>query len=540
MHHTFTLYAPTHDAVACHCSAWGNATRPMTRDATGMWSLAADLPVGTHRYTFQLRSRSSFLMDQLVDVSDPMTRWLASDRSTSTVIVPPSQSADDHTWAHDAHALPAHAELAIYELFIPLTGNDQVGTFATAIDRLDHIAELGFTAIELLPLTTSDATRGWGYTPAFFSAVEPRFGSEITLCRLIDAAHARGLAVILDLVVNHASKDCPWARIDHDAFFHALPKDPAAAWGPQFNYGHEIPATGERPARRLMKQVIAQWIQRFHLDGIRYDAVAQIRDRDVLPELTTWARHCAGEKLFFAIAECLPVEIALIAPEGPLDLCWRDSFGRDVRSLMTGIWDGKALESCIDCRKDGFPSGKNVVNYLASHDTGHTMRHLLDAGLDDATALARMRLGAVLLFTAVGIPMVWMGDEFGCADPADQNAEILAWHWCTQGDHRPALFALTRTLLQLRREHAALRDDHCVILLRDDLEGLLVFHRWDDGGGRILVVVHGAEGTATCRIHAPEGGRWREHTVGGEKEPNQAGELEFTVTGWEAQVWIHA
>lgn len=537
MKHTFTLYAPTLDAVACGCGAWQSHTKPMSRGEDGTWWLDTDLPVGTHPYAFHLRSRSHFHHDHTVQVADPMTRWLANDRTTSTVTLPAPIGADDYVWSDAGHPLPDHAHLLIYELFIPMCGEDRPGSFTDAITRIAHIADLGFTAIELLPLTTSDATLGWGYTPAFFAAVDPRFGSETELCRLIEAAHARGLAVILDLVVNHASQDCPWAQIDHNCFFHAYPQDPTSAWGPQFNYAHQLAETGDKPARLLMKQIIAQWIRRFHLDGLRYDAVAQIRDREVLPELTTWARKIAGAKPFIAIAECIPLEIALVSDEGPLDLCWHDRFGADVRRLLTGTWDGAAIEACIDCRKAGFLSGKNVVNYLASHDTGHTVRHLLETGLDEATALARMRLGLVLLFTALGIPMVWMGDEFGCALGADQNAAGLPWQLATTDATRNDLLTLTRTLLRLRREHGALREDYCTVMLRDDLEGLLIFHRWDPAGGRVLVVLHGAAGDAVGRIPAPAVGRWHEHTANRDQEVDAAGNLVFTLNGWEAQVW---
>ena len=537
MKHTFSVYAPTTPLISCRCSAWGDEPRAMIRGDDGTWTLEADLPEGTHVYTYHLKSLSWFAKGQEVDVADPLARFLDEKQGATVVVIPPPIGADEYAWKHDAQEHPSHDRLAIYEVYVQDVSEAGGGTFNSVVARLEHIAHMGFTAIELMPITTSDTGKGWGYTPAFFYSVEPRFGSEIELCRLVDEAHGHGMAVFLDGVYNHASKDCPLAHIDHDCYFHHDPKDPGTAWGPQFNYGLNLLGTTEFPARHFIKQKIAHWIQLFHVDGIRYDAVSQIRDRHFLGEMTSWAREIAGAKPFFAVAECLPVERELVGPNGPMDACWRDSFSHGVRRLLSGTWDGDEIERCIDCRKDGFLSGKDVVNFLASHDTGYTARHLLDAGLDEDATLYRMRLGLVLLFTAVGLPMVWMGDEFGCATPCNQEPHPLPWSLIEADPRRAALVSLTRTLLHLRRDHAALRGDDCTILARNDLDGVLIFHRWDGSGGRVLVAFHGAGGDVACRIKAPTGGRWFEHTTGGDQEPDAQGELLFTFGGWQAQVW---
>ncbi len=538
--HVFSVYAPTVDAISCTCSAWPGESRPMVRGDDGMWTLPADLPDGIHTYTYRLRSRSWFARDQEVEINDPLARFLAPDQRSTAVVIPPPPLAESYVWRHDALPHPEHGELAIYEVFIADLAADGRGTFADLTARLPHLAGLGFTAIELLPLTTADDTKGWGYTPSFFFAVEPRFGSEAELCRLVDEAHGHGLAVIFDGVYNHASRDCPLAHIDHDCYFHHAPKDPDVAWGPQFNYAMSLPGTDEFPARRFIKSKVAHWIREFHFDGIRYDAVSQLRDREFLGELTDWTRDLAGAKPFFAIAECLPLDPALVGINGPMDAWWREEFSQRVRSLLAGDWNGDALEGCIDCRRDGFPSGRDVVNYLASHDTGYTVRHLLERGLDEPAALYRMRLGLVLLFTSVGLPMVWMGDELGCAGATGASAESIPWAALAADPRRADLQALTARLLALRKAHGALRGDGCTTLLRDDDRRLLVVVRWDEAGGRVLIAIHGGDGDVDCRVTAPCPGRWREHVAEEAVDTDPDGGLAFTLGGWEARVWTPA
>jgi 1,4-alpha-glucan branching enzyme len=509
----------------------------MQRGADGTWTLEADLPDGTHTYTYHLVSLSWFQNGKEIDVPDPLGRFVSADRRASTVTIPPSTVAEQYAWKHDAVPHPDHERLAIYEVYVQdFHGSD--GTFAGVEERLAHIADLGFTAIEVMPLTASDTNLGWGYTPCFFFAVEPRFGSEAALCQLVDAAHGRGLVVLFDGVYNHASKDCPLAHLDHDCYFHHAPKDPAVAWGPQFNYALCLPGTTEYPGRHFIKQKVAHWIHLFHFDGIRYDAVSQMQDRDFLAELTPWARDLAGAKPFYAVAECLPVDLALVGPGSPMDACWNEAFSARMRALLAGAWDGDALERCFDCRKDGFPSGRDAVIYLASHDTGYTVRHLLDKGLDEAAALYRHRLGLTVLFTAVGLPMVWMGDEFGCPAPSGQEPRPLDWK-LLDDPRRRGLCDLTRGLLALRARMGALRGDGCAVLHRDDARQVLVVHRWDEAGGRVLIAVHGGDGDVALTVKAPAAGRWHEHILDFVHDTGAEDALLIELGGWQAQVFVH-
>ena len=507
----------------------------MSRGKNGIWSLEADLPDGEHTYTFHLLSRSWFAKGEEVDIADPTSRQVTADLKQTVLRLPPVHQAESYAWQHDDVPHPEHAQLAIYELYVQDFSGDARGTFDSTCGRLDHIAGLGFTAVELMPVMQAG---GWGYTPIFLHAVEPRFGDEYALCHLVDEAHARGMAVFFDGVYNHASTDCPLAYIDHDCYFHHAPTNPDQAWGPQFNYALNIPGTDEYPARHFIKSKVGHWIHVYHFDGIRYDAVSQISDHAFLGELVEWTRDLAGAKPFYSIAECIPLNQSIVGPQKAMDACWNDPFGHRLRSLLSGTWDADALVRCFDCRRDGFVSGANVVNYLGSHDTGHTLRHLLDQGIDEAAGLYRLRLGFIVLMTSMGVPMVWMGDEFGAMDPATADPHPLPWN-LLEDPRRRELCDLVRGMLGLRAAHGALRGDNCAELLRDDQQQLLVMHRWDEAGGQIIIAVHGGDGDRTCTVHAPVAGEWREHTIGFTHATDADGNLHIELGGWQAQVFVH-
>ncbi len=220
-----------------------------------------------------------------------------------------------------------------------------------------------------------------------------------------------------------------------------------------------------------------------------------------------------------------------------MDACWNEPFTQRMRALLAGQWDGDALGRCYDCRRDGFASGLDAVNYLSSHDTGHTMRYLLDHGLDEGAALYRMRLGFIVLMTSIGIPMIWMGDEFGAMDPANQEPHPLPWD-LLEDPRRRELCDLVRGLLNLRKEHAALRSDNCSELHRDDEQHLLVTHRWDDAGGRILIAIHAGDGDRSLTLEAPAAGEWHEHTLNFSHNTDGDGKLKIELAGWQAQVFV--
>ena len=257
------------------------------------------------------------------------------------------------------------------------------------IEKLDYLVELGINAIELMPVSEFPGELGWGYNPRYLYAVEKSYGTPDDLCALVDECHARGIRVILDGVYNHSEVATPLAQIDHNYWYHGQPMDaPDQQWGPKFNYEFYDEQLGIWPARQFALDAILHWITHFHIDGIRFDATAIMRNFDFLYWLNASIyEHIGGAKPFITIAEHVPQDPAVTGLEGPLDAAWHEYFSKQLMATMCGQEkDGRdpynldALIGVIDPRRDGFASAQNVIKYIDNHDQERIMWQLGEAG----------------------------------------------------------------------------------------------------------------------------------------------------------------
>ncbi|MDP9066190.1 MAG: alpha-amylase family glycosyl hydrolase, partial [Pseudomonadota bacterium] len=225
-------------------------------------------------------SRYSFELPDGMRVPDPVSRFQPSDvHGPSEVIDPAEYAWQDPAW----QGRPWH-EAVIYEMHIGTF--TQAGTFRAAIDRLAHLADLGVTAIELMPIGDFPGRRNWGYDGVLLYAPDSTYGRPGDLKALIDAAHGRGIMVILDVVYNHFGPDGNYLPVYAPAFFTDRHKTP---WGAAVNFD----GPHSRPVREFVIHNALYWIEEYHFDGLRFDAVHAIIDdssRHVLSELAERVR----------------------------------------------------------------------------------------------------------------------------------------------------------------------------------------------------------------------------------------------------------
>jgi len=334
------------------------------------------------------------------------------------------------------------------------------GTLDSAIERLDHLVALGIDTVELLPLAGFNGDRGWGYDGVALYAVHEPYGGPDALKRFVDACHARGLGVVLDVVYNHLGPSGNY-----------LPE-----FGPYFTDAHHTPwgaavnldAPGSGEVRRFLLDNATSWLRDFHVDGLRLDAVHALVDTSavhLLEELAVEVRALAAavRRPLFLVGESDLNDPALILPREAhgrgLDAQWCDDVHHAVHSAVTGETQGyyvdfgplsvlaKALTSAFvhdgglstfRGRVHGRPvdreltAGSRFVTYLQDHDqvgnraTGDRMT----AG----TPLGRVLVGATLVLTSPYVPMLFMGEEWAAATP-----------WCYFTSHpEPALAEAVR------------------------------------------------------------------------------------------------
>jgi 1,4-alpha-glucan branching enzyme len=555
-----SLFAPYNEEVALIAS-WNDWQRqPMAKAADGWWRIDAQLGDGEYFYKFVVKSKSYFCVNQWVDVFDPYGLSVNDDdqERNRLTVRDGKRMWVDYQWRHDDVPLPTNDKLVIYELHVgDFSGGkgDEgkmrlKGRFSDIVDKLDYLNDLGVNALELMPV---QECRGysWGYNPRSLFAVASRYGTPADLCRLVDECHGRGVRVIIDAVYNHADAGAPLTKIDYEYWFYREnPDPPQLHWGPKFNYGHYDEKLKLFPARKYVIDSINFWVENFRIDGIRFDATVAIKDFKLLKELADAAfKKIDGRKPFITIGEHIPEDPAIVGypKAGPMVAAWRDSLAKQLQAIATTQerdgaqpWDLDALERHVNPATNGYGSGNHTVNYLASHDHERIFKQVADIGKKTGdAAFRRVKLASGILFTVPGIPMIWMGQEFGTASPLSMSPRPLAWELLANRENQD-LHNYFAGSIKLRANTPALRTDQYQTVMKDKERALFAYKRWDDGGGVIIVAANLKDSPAGEFVIANAGlpdGTWHEHNFNYDAKVEK-GVLKDTLGPSEIKIFI--
>jgi maltooligosyltrehalose trehalohydrolase len=290
-------------------------------------------------------------------------------------------------------------DLVLYELHVGTFS--QEGTFDGVIPHLAGLRELGVTAIELMPVATFPGERGWGYDGLYTYAAHPAYGGPFALARLVDAAHAEGLGVILDVVYNHVGPGNEALR----AFGPYFTDRHETFWGDALDYS-------QRGVREWAIQNAEQWVRDFHVDGLRLDAVHAIYDDSPL-HVCAELKQRVGDALVIsemAVDDWRPVD------EWGHDAQWADRSHHELHVLLTGEQDGYyadygSLGSLADDLRGRGRDPRRSVICAQNHDQVGN-RALGDRLPEDALRVA----AAVTLFSPC-TPLLFMGEERFAPEP---------------------------------------------------------------------------------------------------------------------------
>jgi maltooligosyltrehalose trehalohydrolase len=499
----------------------------MTREPDGWWA-GTELAASTD-YAFVLDDSDDAL-------PDPASRWQPSGVHGPSRVY----DQDAHTWHDEQWPGRDLAGAVVYELHV---GTFTPGaTFDAALERLDHLVQLGVTHVELLPVNAVNGVWNWGYDGVGWYAVHEPYGGPEGLKRFVDGAHGKGLAVLLDVVYNHLGPSGNYLPQ-----FGPYVKTGRSTWGDLVNFEN-------RNVRRFVIDNALMWLRDFHLDGLRLDAVHALHDASpthVLAELSAATDEFAdasGRPLSL-IAESDLNDPVMITPRSAggygLAAQWDDDVHHALHAVLTGERQGyygdfgslRALAKTLTrafLHDGGYSTfrgtswgrpidpaqhrGRQFVVCLQNHD--QVGNRALGDRLPETASPELLRVGAVLLLTAPFTPMLWMGEEWAAStrwpfftshpepelaaitgkerieefaahgweasqmiDPQDPDAyhtAILNWHEVHAPGHAEML-ALYRQLIALRAAEPDLRDD--------DLGQVSV--RYDEDA-RWLVVQRGA------------------------------------------------
>jgi len=401
----------------------------MSRAADGWWVCDEDgaIPEPGVDYAFRI--------DDGKPLPDPRSRYQPRGVHGPSRVVDPA----GFDWHDEGFRATPLASAIIYEMHIGTFTPD--GTLDSAIEQLDHLVELGITHVELLPVNAFAGDRGWGYDGVGLFAVHAAYGGPEALARFVDAAHARGLAVLLDVVYNHLGPEGNYLA-QFGPYFNDKYSTP---WGPAVNYDE----AGSAEVRRFVIDNALMWLRDYHIDGLRVDAVHAIYDisaTHVLESLNTEVQALAAQvgRPLCVIAESDLNNPATVRHQDAggmgFDAQWSDDFHHALHALLTGEDNGyyrdfgsiadlaKAMQdafvydgrySAHRDRVHGRPAtGLNATRFLAyaqNHDqvgnraTGDRLIHQADA--------QRAKIAAALVMVSPYIPMLFMGEEWGASSP---------------------------------------------------------------------------------------------------------------------------
>ena len=402
--------------------------------------LSADARVG---------SLYRFRVDGALQVADPASRFNPEDAQGPSMVVDPCAFAwHDGAW----RGRPWH-EAVLYELHVGTFSPE--GTFAGVEERLDYLAALGVTVIELMPIADFPGARSWGYDGVLPYAPDAAYGRPEDLKSLIAAAHRRGLAVMLDVVYNHFGPEGNYLHQYAPGFFTDRHRTP---WGSAINFD----GPGSATVRDFFIHNALYWLEEYHFDGLRFDAVHAIAD-DSQPhffeDLARSLRAGPGsERPIYLVLENNANEARYLGAPGALathDAQWNDDIHHCLHVILTGETDGYysdyaqrpqellcrslaqgfAYQGEVSPYQDGKSRGEPsahlpptaFVSFLQNHDQIGNRAHgerLAQLVKSDAARLA----AAAVLLLAPAPPMLFMGEEWGALEPfpyfCDMSAEL--------------------------------------------------------------------------------------------------------------------
>ncbi len=366
---------------------------------------------------------------------DPVSRYQPHGVHGASRVVDP----DSFDWTDRAWTGLEMSDMIIYELHVgTFTAR---GTFDAVIPELDRLKELGITAIELMPVSQFPGNRNWGYDGVHHYAPQNSYGGPDGLKRLVDAAHARRLAVVLDVVYNHLGPEGNYLGEYGDYFTDVY----STPWGSAINYD----GAESDEVRRWAIDNALYWITEFHIDSLRLDAVHGIFDmsaRHILRDLAE-SVHTQADLLgrsVTVIAESDLNDPKLVSPADlggyGLDAQWSDDFHHAVHAVLTGERDGYYigysrvgdLAKVMECRfvfdgiysefrrrRHGAPALHVPTNRFVVAIQNHDQVGNRAAGerLTSLVSFEQLKIAAALMFMSPYVPLLFMGEEYGETNP---------------------------------------------------------------------------------------------------------------------------
>ncbi len=466
---TFRVWAPHAEQVFVtgNFCDWKEELYPLTHEGKGYWVTSIKEANEGDAYKYVIKNGDLKLLK-----NDPYAMKMQHSNGNSIIYHHHPQ------WEVNNFQIAPFNQMVIYELHIGTfnKGEDkEVGDFFNAASKLDHLQSLGINALEIMPVMEFKGNKSWGYNPACPFAIETDYGGPEGLVHFVNEAHKKGIAVIMDVIFNHfgpGEMDLwqfdGWQENEKGGIYFYNNHLSTTPWG------ENRPDYGRPEVRNFLRDNALMWLENYCCDGLRFDATAYIRyleegdlkeRREIqegyqfLQQLNKELREKHPHKIL--IAEDLKHESRVTAPIEHNGLGfhtqWGTGFEQSIKQVLTEINDAhRNLQEVVDSLLQTFNNDAfQRVIFTESHDSvanGETRlpEEIAPGDAEGEFAKKKSTLGAILLFTSPGIPMIFQGQEF-LSHKYFSDDQFIDW---TRVERVKGITQLYKDLIHLRKnEH---------------------------------------------------------------------------------------
>ncbi len=507
----------------------------MKRDGDRFWLTIENL-TPKQEYIYQ------YLIDGDIKIADPYSEKVSSSFDDPEIIADnrypglkafPSAAKHEATylqtgkdsfdWEVTDFTKPKPEDLVIYELLIRDFTDER--TYQSVTDRLDYLDSLGINALQLMPITEFEGNLSWGYNPSYMFAPDKYYGTETQLKELIDEAHKRGIAVILDMVLNHHFGRSPMVKMyasgdfgpptSANVWFNVTPKH-------DFNVGYDMNHESIY-TQEYFNDVVRYWINEYHVDGYRFDLSKGFTQKNTLGNVGAWGNYDINRinlwnKYAGFIRDADPEAYVILEhfadnnEETALS-----SNGMMLWGNMNGTFRSTAKQRTDNLNwlyfKDRGWTKPGVVGYMESHDEERVM---WDAAKSSTKSLGflinRLELNAAFFFMVPGPKMIWQFGETGYDEELNNDRlGIKPAHWdYLEDEDRVRLFTLYQALINLKTKTDYVKDEY----FSWQSSGAVKWINYDGPDLKISIFGNFDKQTQTSNPHFVSAGDWYDYFTG--------------------------
>jgi 1,4-alpha-glucan branching enzyme len=506
---TFRVWAPHAEKVYVigTFNDWNKTATPLKGEEAGYWSVDVTEAKPGDEYRYLIDGPHG-----PVSRIDPYARKVTNSVGNGVIY-----DVNAFDWNDDPFQIATWNDLVIYEMHVGTFNVQEVGcpgTFASAMKKLPYLKKLGINAIEVMPVAEFPGDFSWGYNPSHPFAVESIYGGPDAFKQFVKAAHKAGIAIIVDVVYNHFGPSDlnlwqfdGWNENDKGGIYFFNDRRSHTPWG------ETRPDYGRGEVRQYLSDNALMWFEEYHADGLRWDAIPYIqniegRDTDLsdsIPEgwsLMQWINEEIQQRFpgKISIAESMHNNAWVTKDVGTggagFNAQWDSEFVNPVRQAVI-IQDDSSRDLGAVCKAIEYRYDQDAfrrIIFTESHDEvangrARVPEEIWPGKVDSWFSKKRSTLGAALVLTSPGIPMIFEGQEL-LEDRWFEDIVPIDW---SRAEGECGILRLYRDLIALRRNlsgvTAGLYSQNTRIYHFDDDDKIIAFHRWDKQGPKDSVVV---------------------------------------------------